>query len=140
MADFSSKHIEVEHLEDVTVVTFLDENLLQSKTNEVLDPILSILDAGHHQLVLDLTRVEVLSSGGVGMLAAVWKYLRETFGENGTGSPTGTALFHLYPDRQSALAIFQEKNSGQEKIILCGANPQVKQILEICRFVPIPGR
>jgi anti-sigma B factor antagonist len=59
----------------VVVVEPMEARLDAQHAIEFRDAMLRLVDAGEHQLVLDLTHVELVDSSGLGVLVAVLKRL-----------------------------------------------------------------
>ena len=118
--DISPK-IGVEYVDDVAVVTFLDEKILeQEQIQAISDSVFPLIENKPGvNLILDFSNVKFLSSSVLGMLIRISKKIYETAGQLCLCCITQKIdeiftitrldqVFQIMPDRDSAIASMKE--------------------------------
>ena len=108
--------ISVEHVDDATIVSFTDENILDGRDVEAVEgAVMSVVgQADRIKLILDFGNVEFLSSAVLGFLIRVSKKVCEGGGQLGFCSinprvyeifkiTSLTKVFDIFEDKQTAL-------------------------------------
>jgi anti-sigma B factor antagonist len=73
-------HIDVGHAHDTTIVRPTSERLDIEVAAEFRGMLLSLIDQGHRQLVVDLKDVTFIDSSGLGALVSALKTIKRTSG------------------------------------------------------------
>jgi anti-sigma B factor antagonist len=76
-------HLQIEQMGDVTVISFLDKRILDEQNIQAIaDQMFGLVDdQGRHQMLLDFSKVEYMSSAALGKLITLHKKIRDVKGK-----------------------------------------------------------
>jgi anti-sigma B factor antagonist len=119
MASSSTRRIDVEEVDGVTVARFIDRKILDETNIQIIgNQLFSLVeDDGHDKILLDFSNVEYLSSAALGKLITMDKKVKEVRGELRLCSIRPDIyevfkitkldkLFKIHDDRDKALEAF----------------------------------
>jgi hypothetical protein len=147
--------IVVEPSGKVLVVTLIDRTIVDERgVASIRDAVYRLIESGHTNLVFDLSRVEYLSSGVLGVFLSAKKrvsalaaprsgtaaFPREVVrlkpGRPGRADQSGplfrSRVFEIYSDRQSAIEAITEIGSGHGWVVLCNVRPALMELFRVC--------
>ena len=67
--------LRVEESGEITVIRITEKKLYQNAVASFQEKMISLLDAGKRNLIIDLSEVEVMNSSGLGVLILTWDRL-----------------------------------------------------------------
>jgi anti-sigma B factor antagonist len=72
--------VEVEQVQDGIQLVRVDGRLDQQQNKTLEDQLTALLEAGHHQILVDLSQTEYINSGGLRCLVTAWRKARQQKG------------------------------------------------------------
>jgi anti-anti-sigma regulatory factor len=150
-----SEAIVVERSGDVLVVTLTDRKIVDERgVSSIREAVYRLIESGYTNLVFDLSRVEYLSSGVLGVFlsaktrmsalaargsrtaAVPREVVRLNPGGPGRAARSGplfrSRVFEIYSDRQSAIEAITKVGSGHGWVVLCNVRPALVEVFRVC--------
>jgi anti-anti-sigma regulatory factor len=150
-----SEAIVVEPSGDVLFVTLTDRKIVDERgVSSIREAVYRLIESGHTNLVFDLSRVEYLSSGVLGVFLSAKKRIsasaapgsrtaavpREVVRLNPRGPRRAdqsgpvfrSRVFEIYSDRQSAIEAITKAGSGHGWVVLCNVRPALMELFRVC--------
>jgi anti-anti-sigma regulatory factor len=150
-----SQAIVVEQSGEVLVVTLIESKIVDKRgVSSIREAVYGLIESGHTNLVYDLSRVEYLSSGLLGVFLSAKKRI-SALAAPGSGTaavppevvrlnPGGprradqsgplfrSRVFEIYSDRQSAIEAITEVGSAHGWVVLCNVRPALMEVFRVC--------